>query len=109
MEIDLLRWGQRTTATLPARPCHILVSRADQQPETWVWSFAIDSPIPDAPLPLIDPAEQVPLPLQAAFTTIYEARRFRSRLDYSVDPAPPLNQDQRQYIDALLKQSGLRS
>jgi hypothetical protein len=29
MEIDLLRWGQRVIATLPAKPYHILVSRAD--------------------------------------------------------------------------------
>jgi len=82
VEVDLLRWGRRVVATLPDQPYHILVSRADEQPRSRVWSFDLSNPIPTAPLPLIEPQEQVPLPLQAAYTTIYTARGFRYRLDY---------------------------
>ncbi|MCE7981503.1 MAG: DUF4058 family protein [Caldilinea sp. CFX5] len=90
VEIDLLRWGQRVINQLPAQPYHILVTRADEQPEGRVWSFGLNDVIPTTPLPLIEVDEYVPLPLQSAYTTIYHARNFRHRLDYSIDPEPPL-------------------
>jgi hypothetical protein len=90
VEVDLLRWGKRVLPDLPPKPYHILVTRADEQPEGRVWSFGLDEPIPDAPIPLVGHDEHVPLPLQAAYATIYEARGFRRRLDYSAGPAEPL-------------------
>ena len=41
VEVDLLRWGQRVVSTLPEQPYHILVSRADEQPLSRVWSFGL--------------------------------------------------------------------
>lgn len=108
VEVDLLRWGQRVIPTLPDRPYHIIVSRADEQPQSRVWSFSLVDPIPNAPLPLIAPDEQVPLPLQAAYTTIYEARNFRQRLDFGSDPEPPLTDAQQAYVQARLAEKGLR-
>lgn len=108
VEVDLLRWGQRVVSALPDQPYHIIVSRADEQPKSRVWSFGLADPIPDAPLPLIAPDEHVPLPLQAAYTTIYEARNFRHRLNYGSDPEPPLTEDQRHDIHARLVEEGLR-
>lgn len=107
VEVDLLRWGQRILTTLPNQPYHILVSRADERPRTQVWSFGLDSLIPDTPLPLIEPNEQVPIPLQSAFTTIYQSRRFRQRLDYHVDPPPPLTAVQLAYVRACLADEGI--
>lgn len=107
VEIDLLRWGQRIVPTLPAQPYHILVSRADERPQTRVWSFGIDAPIPDASLPLLEPNEQVPLPLQQAFTTIYQSRRFRQRLNDREDLAPPLTSIQLAYVRACLADEGI--
>jgi hypothetical protein len=108
MEVDLLRWGQRVVASLPPQPYHILVTRADEQPEGRVWSFGWDASIPAAPLPLAAPGEHVPLPLQAALATIYRARGFRTRLDYRADPEPPFTADQRSSVHALLANQGLR-
>lgn len=109
MEVDLLRWGQRAVPALPSQPHHIPVTRADEQPAGHVWSFGWGAPIPAAPLPLADPGEHVPLPLQAALATIYRARGFRTRLDYRADPEPPLTAEQRSSIHALLVSQGLRS
>ena len=102
VEVDLIRWGQRVITTLPDQPYHILVSRADEQLRSQVWSFGLGDPIPTAPVPLIAPDEHVPLPLQAAYTTIYAARGVRRRLDYRSDPEGPLTEAQRAYIRGQL-------
>ena len=109
VEVDLLRWGQRVVTTLPDQPYHILVSRADEQPQGQVWSFGLADLIPDTPLPLIAPGEYVPLPLQAAYQVVYQARRFHQRLDYQSDPPPPLTTAQRVYIQRRLVEAGLRT
>jgi hypothetical protein len=108
VEIDLLRWGQRVVPGLPNKAYHILVSRADDRPHTLVWSFGLDEPIPAAPLPLIASNEQVPIPLQEAFTIIYQARNFRHRLDYDRTPDGPLRPVERAYIQSRLLEVGLR-
>lgn len=107
VEVDLLRWGQRVVPALPDQPYHILVSRADEQPRSRVWSFGLAEAIPVAPVPLLQPGEYVPLPLQAAYTTIYAARRFRQRLDYQAEPEGPLTEAQRSFVQALLAQEAL--
>jgi hypothetical protein len=109
VEIDLLRWGQRVVAALPDRPYHILVSRSDEQPRSRVWSFEIEEAMPTVPLPLIAPDEYVPLPLQAAYQTVYAARGFRQRLNYQVDPSGPLTETQRQVIRSRLVEQGIIS
>lgn len=102
VEIDLLHWGQRPIQTLPEKPYHILVSRADERPNTKVWSFGLTEPIPTTPIPLIGPDEYVPLPLQSTLETIYIARNFRRRLDYTDYPDGPLTQEQKVEINNFL-------
>lgn len=109
VEVDPLRWGQRAVSALPDQPYHIIVSRTDEQPKSRVWSFGLADPIPNTPLPLLAPDEHVSLPLQVAYTTIYEARNFRQRLDYRPDPEPPLTDAQRAHIQAQLIEEGFRS
>jgi hypothetical protein len=109
VEVDLLRWGRRLVSTLPGQPYHILISRADEQPHSKVWSFGLADAIPNTPLPLIAPDEQVPLPMQSAYTTIYQARGFRLRLNYQVDPEPPLVEAQRTFIQTRLVTAGIRT
>lgn len=109
IEVDLLRWGRRVISALPHQPYHILVSRADEQPHSNVWSFSLADAIPDTPLPLTAPDEYVPLRLQAAYTTVYRARGFRYRLDYQKEPEPPLTEAQRAFIQTQLAAAGVRS
>jgi hypothetical protein len=85
-----------------------VITRADEQPDGLVWSFGLDDEIPDTPLPLIAPGEYVPLAVQAALQTIYQARRFRTRLDYEQDPEPPLRDHERIFIQKQLAKAGLR-
>ena len=108
VELDLLRWGQRIINHLPSQPYHIMTTRADEQPEGRVWSFGLSDVIPTTPLPLIEVDEYVPLPLQVAHTTIYQARNFRHRLDYSRDPEPPLTSAQRTFIHQHLVEAQMR-
>lgn len=108
VEIDLLRWGQRVVEHLPNQAYHILITRADEQPQGRVWSFGLNDLIPTAPLPLLERDEYVPLPLQAAYTTIYQARNFRARLNYMADPEPPLTTQQRILIQERLSAANLR-
>jgi hypothetical protein len=107
VEVDLLRWGRRVVPTLPDQPYHILVSRADELPQSRVWSFGLVDSIPTAPVPLIKPDEYVPLPLQEAYATIYAARGFRQRLDYQTELEGPLTEPQRAYIRELLAKEEL--
>jgi hypothetical protein len=109
VEVDLLRWGKRIVSTLSGQSYHILISRADEQPHSKVWSFGLADVIPNTPLPLIAPDEQVPLPLQAAYTTIYQARGFRFRLNYQLAPEPPLVEAQRTFIQTQLVTAGIRT
>ncbi|MCB0109101.1 MAG: DUF4058 family protein [Caldilineaceae bacterium] len=108
VEIDLLRWGQRVVERLPDQPYHIMITRADEQPQGRVWSFGLADAIPTTPLPLVEHEEYVPLPLQVAYVTIYQARNFRNRLDYTIDPEPPLTAAQRQLIHEYLLKAELR-
>lgn len=105
VEVDLLRWGRRAVLDLPEQPYHILVTRAEEHSKTRIWSFGFDTAIPTVPLPLIDADEYVPLPLQEAFQVIYQARIFRERIDYGVDPEGPLTNHWRAAIREWLNQS----
>lgn len=106
VEIDLLRWGKRVVIDLPEQPYHVLVTRAEQDAKTRIYSFGFDQPIPTVPLPLIEPDEYVPLPLQQAFQVIYQARLFRERINYSKEPEGPLTNRERAALDQWLKRSG---
>jgi hypothetical protein len=107
VEVDLLRWGHRVIATLPEQPYHILISRADEQPQSRVWSFGLSNPIPPVPLPLLAADEHVPLPLQEAYQVVYQARGFRIRLDYQEPPTGRLSKAQHQYFHSRLVREGL--
>jgi hypothetical protein len=108
VEIDLLRWGQRVVSHLSEQPYHILVTRGDEPNRMRVWSFGFDTPIPTAPLPLIGKDEYVPIPLQEAYQTVYDARSFRRRLNYKADPPEPLTPQHKEQIHACLTAAGLR-
>lgn len=107
VEVDLLRGGRRVAAALPDQPYHIIVSRADAYPQSQVWSFGFNDEIPAAAVPLFSPDEQVPLPLQIALQTIYQARRFRQRLDYHRDPEGPLTRQDKATIKEIVASSGI--
>ena len=93
MEIDLLRKGKRLPMTrpLPTGDYFVFLTRANKRPETDVWPIAISDPLPTVRVPLREPDADVPLDLQRAFSTIYEASPYAVAVDYSQPPDVPFS------------------
>lgn len=93
MEIDLLRKGKRVPMTkpLPAGDYYVFLTRANKRPESEVWPIDISDPLPVVRVPLREPDADVPLDLQRAFSTIYQASPYAVAIDYSKSPDVPLS------------------
>lgn len=93
MEIDLLRKGKRVPMTrpLPTGDYFVFLTRANKRPESDVWPIALSGPLPTVRVPLREPDADVPLDLQRAFSTIYEASPYAVAIDYSQPPDVPLS------------------
>ena len=88
IEIDLLRAGERVPVQrpLPDHPYFVLLSRADQRPLSDVWPIRLSDPLPGIPVPLLSGDADVPLDLQQAFTSVYDAFRYEVTMDYTRRP-----------------------
>jgi hypothetical protein len=108
IEIDLLREGQRVPmlARLPAAPYFVFISRAEARPVLDVWPIELDGPLPVVPVPLRPPDPDVPLDLQAALTTVYDALGYDLSVDYSRPPEPPLKAEASEWAASLLRAAG---
>lgn len=110
IEIDLLREG----SPLPiagdsvASDYRILVSRAETRPLADLYPFNLVDPIPAFPVPLQGNEPEPVVPLQELLHQIYERSGCDYFIDYHSDPLPPLSDSALSWIDALLKQQGLR-
>lgn len=105
VEIDLLRAHQ----PMPIvgvdwlSDYRILVSDAAQRPNADLYGFNLCDRLPTFPLPL--QPEDVPLAidLQPLLQTVYDEGNFDLRIDYGEPvPAPPLSEDDRQWIQRCL-------
>lgn len=114
VEIDLLRqWGH----VLPVADDQIPLS--DRTPyrvavwRTWhprqlnLFGIGLRENLPRIPIPLRQQDEDVPLDLQAALDYCYEISGYDDT-DYTADPVPPLEPDDAEWADALLREKGLR-
>jgi hypothetical protein len=111
LEIDLLRAGRRPRLArpLPDTPYAIFLSRAERRPHINVWPLALRTPIPVVPVPLRYPDADVPLDLNRALQQIYASARYDVQVDYRrPPPAPDLPADDAAWLDALLRERGLR-
>lgn len=111
VEIDLIR----AFAPLPVRGnigdslYRILVSRAQRRPRADLYPFNLDTPVPSFPLPLLPDDEELSVNLQALLNQVYDRAGYDLVIDYTSDPLPPLDDAARAWIDALLKETGVRS
>jgi len=64
----------------------VLLSRADQRPLSDVWPIRLSDPLPGIPVPLLSGDADVPLDLQQAFTSVYDAFRYEVAMDYTRRP-----------------------
>ena len=111
IEIDLLRRGQRMPLSNQNIQSHyrILVSRGNQRPRADLYAFNIQNKIPEFPLPLRPEDTEPIIDLQALLTNIYDVGSYDLKIDYTQQPVPELLEDDAAWVDAWLRQEGIRS
>jgi hypothetical protein len=92
VEIDLLRGGQRLVTREPLAPAdfYTFVCRTECSPKVEVYGWTLHDRLPVIPIPLAAGDPDVPLDLQAAFTTTYDRCGYDYALDYRLPVEPPL-------------------
>ncbi len=60
-------------------------------------------------MPLAEGDEGIAVDLQSVIDGVYEAGSFDLDIDYERDPEPPLSDDDRVWLDTLLREQGLRN
>ena len=111
VEIDLIRRGR----PMPVEgyggdaPYRHLISRWQTRPEVDLYPFRLQTPIPDVPVPLLEGDEDAVVPLGSLVDDMYEQDYYSNYADYSHDPEGPLSDDDREWLDQILREKGFRS
>lgn len=111
VEIDLLRQGEPMpmVGDVPASDYRILVADARRkEPVADLYSFGIRRPIPNFIMPLANDAEGIAVDLNNVVNSVYSDGSFDLDINYQQDPEPPLSDDDRVWLDQLLREQGLR-
>jgi len=96
VEIDLLRRGHRVPMreALPQASYFIFINRADCRPRTDVWPIRLNQPLPQVPIPLQAPDEDVSLDLGDALESVYDRLGLDLAVDYTQPPEIPFRADE---------------
>jgi hypothetical protein len=111
IEIDLLRAGTRPQVArpLPAAPYFLFLSRVERRPNIEIWPLSLRAAIKLVPVPLRYPDPPVTLDLGSAIHDAYRRARYDLEIDYrEPPPAPDLPADDAAWLDAHLREGGLR-
>jgi hypothetical protein len=110
VEVDLIRHGEpmRVHGTSQQSGYRILVSRGDRRPRADLLLFSVRDPIPRFQLPLLTPAEEPEVDLGSLLHELYDQASYDFSIDYRAEPLPPLSEDDAQWADRLLHESGHR-
>lgn len=112
VEIDLLRAGPPMPVLAPMPASHYRILIADARRTEHVanlYPFDIHQPIPNVIMPLAKGDEGIAVDLQTVIDDVYAAGSFDLDIDYDHDPASPLADADRAWLDQLLREKGLRS
>lgn len=116
VEIDLLRTGEWVLSIPQAylhepdrTPYRVCVFRAERPTFREFYPIDFREPLPAINIPLRPTDADVALDLQALIDKVYEQGRYHLLIDYSKDPVPALSEAETQWVDAVLKEKGLRS
>lgn len=111
VEIDLLRRGEPMPFIGNNIESHyrILVGRGNQRPYADLYAFNLQDIIPSFPLPLRSGDTEPVINLQVLLNEIYEISGYDLVIDYSTEPVPPLKEADAAWVDALLREQGLRT
>ncbi|MCS7300831.1 MAG: DUF4058 family protein, partial [Fimbriimonadales bacterium] len=115
VEIDLLRTGEwvlsvpETYLHAPERtPYRVCVFRAERPTFREYYPIALRDPLPIINIPLRPTDADAPLDLQALVDRVYEQGRYHLLIDYRQLPKPALSEADAEWVDAVLKEKGLR-
>jgi hypothetical protein len=104
VEIDLLRGGQRLPTREPLAPAdfYAFLCRTERLPQVEVYAWTLRDRLPVVPVPLSGDDPDVPLDLQAAFTTTYDRAGYDYALDYRRPVEPSLDAFAAEWVRSLL-------
>lgn len=110
IEIDLLRDGRPMDIldNYIQSDYSILVSSFKQRPRADLYPFNLSQDIPKFPLPLYEGDKEIIVDLQVLINGIYERASYDLVIDYSQEPVPNLSEEDKIWVDELLKEKGLR-
>ena len=111
VEIDLLRAGPPMPVIGDAPPgCYrIIVANGRLRPHADLYAFGLRAAIPEFTLPLAKGAAGVSVNLNAVLSHVYSHGSYNMFINYGQDPEPPLSEDDRAWLDELLREQGLRT
>jgi hypothetical protein len=104
LELDLLRGGRRLPTLEPLEPAdfYAFVCRKEQLPQVEVYGWTLRQPLPVVPIPLAGSDPDVPLDLQAAFTSTYDRAGYDYALDYRLPVEPGLDSPTAEWARSIL-------
>jgi hypothetical protein len=115
LEIDLLRGGEHTVAVpysyLARRATFdylYCLHRAGTGPRGECWAFTLREPLPPLTIPLTDGQPDLVFDLQTLLNDVYRRGKY-GRFDYEKGPKPALDAEDAAWLDALLREKGLRN
>jgi hypothetical protein len=110
VEIDLLRGGEpmRMSGEIPETDYRILICRSNRRPLAQLYAFSVRQEIPSFLLPLQSGDTEPVVDLQSLFAQVYEQAGFDMAIDYTHEPVPALQEEDRVWAEALLPEKGLR-
>ena len=111
IEIDLLRAGEPMQMDpTPHTDYRILVSRGWERPHGTLHAFGIRQAIPAVTVPLQWDEKEVQLTVGELLAQLYDRARYDLRVDYRTPPPEPvLTTEDAAWVDALLREKGLRA
>ncbi|MBE2197759.1 MAG: DUF4058 family protein [Anaerolinea sp.] len=116
VEIDLLGYGQGTALarnaiiTDPADWRYLInISRAHRRSALEFYAIPLHQKLPNCRIPLRPPDADVVLDLTAVFSRTYDIGSYDLLIDYNLPPEPPLRDFEAAWLDARLREKGVRS
>jgi hypothetical protein len=112
VEIDLVLQGQPmleySRDGLPEWDYAVTVTRSTQPERFEIYTATLQKRLPRFRLPLASDDRDTVLDLHAAFARCYDQGDFANKIDYQRDPPTSLTDEDREWLNDLLKQQTLR-
>jgi hypothetical protein len=112
VEVDLILQGEPlldySREGLPAWNYAVTVTRAAQPERYEIYTATLQKRLPRFRLPLASDDRDTVLDLQSAFARCYDAGGFAGQIDYHRDPAVPLAEEDRHWMDETLRAAKVR-